>query len=596
MARFIYSRVWRRPRHRYVPLSRPGIFGSASITTDADTISAAGVLALVGTLGVTEANDSVSSVGTLPGTATGSITEANDIISAASTLSLTGASAITEAGDTVSSEGTAPDAAGIAVGSSSTLTYGTRTDSTITAPSAIANGNVLVAVLHVGDATALPALAVTPPAGWTELTGSPVALDRADPYTLSLRFYGKVASGESGDYTFTHTSAQTEGIIYRITGADTTSSFTPNPVTNNFQDLFDGQLTTGLSITTVRDGSLVIMASDAWDGPGLAVPPTGTTPTFTERYKGSAVYFCDGVMATAGATGDKTHVNGNGSQGLPWTSVMIAVQPALFAGASAITEASDTVSAVGTLALTGVVDKTEAGDTVASVGTLALTGAAAIVEAGDTLLAADLSQIFGALALTEANDSVSAVGVLAITGTLAVSEAADTLSAISVNATTGAAALIEVADSISSTGTLAITGIFAKTEQNDIVVAVENAASPYGRLGLLLLFGTGSYQGILGIGVVTEGSDTVASTSTIALSGTAAIHEGNDTVVASSSSNIIGAAAIVERNDTVVAASTVALVGAAAITEGNDFVVGREVIPISSGGPGLMLAIGLFLG
>lgn len=223
----------------------------------------------------------------------------------------------------------------VAVASTSTLAYGTRTNSTITAPSGIADGNVLVAILHVGDATAEPSLAVTPPAGWTELTGSPIEASRPDPYTLSLRFYSKVASSESGNYTFTHASGESEGIIYRLTGASTTSPINPNPTVNESVDnpVATGQTTTGLSITTAVNGSLVIMASDAWDGPPTD-PPTGTTPTFTERYQGTIFYACDGVMATAGATGDKSHANANASTALPWCCVMIAVATAAAAAFS----------------------------------------------------------------------------------------------------------------------------------------------------------------------------------------------------------------------------------------------------------------------
>lgn len=214
--------------------------------------------------------------------------------------------------------------------SDSSLAFGTRTNSTITAPSGITNGDILLAVLSVGDGTALPALSVSGPAGWNELTGSPVATDRSDPYTISLRAYWKLASGESGNYTFTHSSAATEGYMVALTGADTTTPISPNMQTDTDDNpgTANGTTTNFPSITTPRDGSYLLGAEALWDDTtGMSVP-TGTTPTFTQRRAGSVFYVFDGVLTTAGATGAKSHTNGNNSTAVPWVSVFICVQAA----------------------------------------------------------------------------------------------------------------------------------------------------------------------------------------------------------------------------------------------------------------------------
>jgi hypothetical protein len=74
-------------------------------------------------------------------------------------------------------------------------------------------------------------------------------------------------------------------------------------------------------LTTPNNSALVVCAACAWDAIGAgAVPPTGTTPTFTERYDpgtGGVLYVSDGVLATAGATGDKTQLLPGNNGGTP---------------------------------------------------------------------------------------------------------------------------------------------------------------------------------------------------------------------------------------------------------------------------------------
>jgi hypothetical protein len=225
----------------------------------------------------------------------------------------------------------------IAVGSvSNTPTFGTRTNSTITAPSSISNGNLLVAVLSVGDGTALPALAVTPPSGFTEVTNSPVALDKADPYTISFRVFYKVASGESGNYTFTHTSAGTEGYMYRLTGADTTTPIDATPVSAVADITFPGEngLTTQYpTLTTVTNDAFLIYVESLWDAVGAGTI-SGTTPTITARRSGTLNLISDGTLATAGATGARTRNNGNSDSSVPWISMVVPIRPSVGAGAA----------------------------------------------------------------------------------------------------------------------------------------------------------------------------------------------------------------------------------------------------------------------
>ena len=215
----------------------------------------------------------------------------------------------------------------------STVSYAARTNTTITAPSGIVNGDVLLAILDIGQSSAPT---VTPPSGFTEITttGWPMAINAADPWQVRVRAYTKIASSESGNYTFSHSSAYSEAIMYRISGADTTTPVNPNPTSGS------GNSTTSIApgITTPRNNSVVVFVSGAWNAAGPTTPPTGTTPTFTEYFDGGAggvFYSAAGVLATAGATGDKSNTNGNGNS-WPWVAGLICIQAASGGGSQAL--------------------------------------------------------------------------------------------------------------------------------------------------------------------------------------------------------------------------------------------------------------------
>jgi hypothetical protein len=73
---------------------------------------------------------------------------------------------------------------------------------------------------------------------------------------------------------------------------------------------------------------MVVYAACCWDDFGAQTPPTGTTPTFTERYNpasGTALYVADGPLSPAGATGNKT-IAGVASNG--WGASLVFIQAA----------------------------------------------------------------------------------------------------------------------------------------------------------------------------------------------------------------------------------------------------------------------------
>jgi hypothetical protein len=202
--------------------------------------------------------------------------------------------------------------------SHSTTTYANRTNTVLTEPAGIVNGDVLLlALLLAGTGTApTPTL----PAGFTVISG-PTTISDGAGFGVVRRLAWKVAASESGSYTITHTAYTSQAFMICVQGADTAA--TPQVTSNQGT----GSTTTALTLTTTTNDSWVGFWVHNWALYGLGqVPPTGTTPTFTERsdLSTSLMYLAEGVLATAGATGNKTHGNGNVSTD-QWAAFLVAV-------------------------------------------------------------------------------------------------------------------------------------------------------------------------------------------------------------------------------------------------------------------------------
>ncbi len=265
--------------------------------------------------GVTLAFQPVARYGAIAQTVTAWSDSSITITSAQSTLSSgTNYAFVTNNSALSNSSGSAVTLTSPAVRSFSATTYASRTNTTITAPSGITDGDLLVAVHLVGLATAPT---VTAPAGWTRATGFPRMYDNG--FQVSCAVYYKTAASEAGNYTWTHSAASSDGFIYCISNPSTAT-----PQVSRLAGT--GTTSTAPTLLTTTNNAVVIFADINFNAYGSSSPPAGTTPTFTERRDSASglIYAADGILSTAGWTGDKTHGNNNGASD-PWQCIAIAV-------------------------------------------------------------------------------------------------------------------------------------------------------------------------------------------------------------------------------------------------------------------------------
>lgn len=177
----------------------------------------------------------------------------------------------------------------VAVQTTSTASTGNTADITITAPSGIVNGNLLVAAVFINNASA-----VTPPAGWTLIDNT--------PGSARMYMFYKVASGESGDYTFTCAATSKSGVMLRISGHDPASPIGNH--TNNDSSLGTAMPTCNVNTTTPN--SLAVYAVGQPNNEtysSYSSPLAENASVNTTNGNRSACAMASGIVAAAGATG-----------------------------------------------------------------------------------------------------------------------------------------------------------------------------------------------------------------------------------------------------------------------------------------------------
>lgn len=197
-------------------------------------------------------------------------------------------------------------------------TYASRTNTTVNAPTGLTNGDYVLVCILTGGGTPPDAVA---PSGWTQLTSTSAV---SGGFTVKMKVYGKVASSEPTSWTWTHNASSSQGFALAYRGVNTTTPMDVTPTTSNTT----ASTTTWTGVTTITNGAMIVAMEHDWgDNTIDTVVPTGTTPTFTERLDVVLSYACDGIMTTAGATGNKSHTN-NSTGGDPSQGHLFALRPA----------------------------------------------------------------------------------------------------------------------------------------------------------------------------------------------------------------------------------------------------------------------------
>lgn len=208
------------------------------------------------------------------------------------------------------------------VGTTSNTTYASRTNTTVTAPTGIVDGDKLFYLLFVGRGSN-PAATATAPTGFAAPNGGtwPIAIDNGGFWAHVYLWY-KVASSESGNYTATHAVSSSQGVMIAVSGG---SNAQPVATSNQGLGSAGGGTATATGITTAGVNALLLFFGTDWGSSANDLtPPTG----MTERVDVAPLVYCATVVqAGAGASGNKSHTNNNNFASDPWSASLVVVEP-----------------------------------------------------------------------------------------------------------------------------------------------------------------------------------------------------------------------------------------------------------------------------
>lgn len=189
------------------------------------------------------------------------------------------------------------------------LALGSATSAAVPVPSGVVAGDIIYVQLYLEASRT-----ITPPAGFTAVTGNPSATAQQWEYL----FWKRATASDSGTYTFTLSSAATRsGRAFRVSGAIATG--TPHDTPSRAARSTSATATPAVTVTTAGPDRLLLWFATNYNA-GTWTPPAG----YTEHADNGEITAASAAQATAGSTGS---VVGTGSNSGQQTAALIAVIP-----------------------------------------------------------------------------------------------------------------------------------------------------------------------------------------------------------------------------------------------------------------------------
>jgi hypothetical protein len=217
----------------------------------------------------------------------------------------------------------------VAFRSVANTTYASRTNTTVTAPAGIVDGDILLLYGLIGQSGS--AATMTPPAGFAAVTlatgTNPIDANDGSFHVNSYCWWKRAAS-EVGNYTITHGANTSQAICMAISGAIAAGTPTDACSSNSIVSPAGNNTAVGLAVTlTTANDLLVFFAHDWGDTANNLSPPAG----MTERVDVAPLsYAATQAIAATGTTGTRTMtMNNTNASGHEWGTFMVSLKPAV---------------------------------------------------------------------------------------------------------------------------------------------------------------------------------------------------------------------------------------------------------------------------
>lgn len=518
-----------------------GVTGSANMTQAAQTVSAAGAVAVRGSAAITQAGQTLAATGTVPAAGingAANMTQAAQTVSAAGVVAVRGAAAITQDGNVV----TLPQALrfyGNAVSQIDRVRIPLEDGASTQYPVNVGAGSFTVeAWLRCNyadnastatDEDARYSNIVYDRDSWGEQRGHVWGVTRSGGSLVAC--FGQAGSGGAWATIFS-TSNIGDGEWHHV-------AVTRNQSTGQVRIWVDGvseasgtydttnwSYPAGHTVGSGQDNEYAVIGTEKHDvGYGYngqvdelrisdSVRYTGTfTPgrRFEPDANAVGLYHCDEGSGTtlvdsatvSGAPTNGELLVGGTPSGPVWVELPAGVVESItgIVGSASLTQAAQSVAAAGVVAIVGVAAVTQAGQTVAAAGVVTVRGAASIAQAAQSVAAAGAVAIVGAASIAQDGQTVSAagnVGNVPILGSADLTQDSNTVAAAGVVAVVGVAATAQDGQTVAAVGAVAIVGAGAVTQDGNTLAATA-------ALDLVLAVVYGAVLGVRAAGAV-EGS------------------------------------------------------------------------------------------
>jgi hypothetical protein len=197
------------------------------------------------------------------------------------------------------------------------------TSSTLAPPTNLQDGDLLVCVMGCARQETW-----TLPSGWNNWCTPMQIGAEGDKITHQLAY--KVASSESGNYTFTVTTASNMSLgLFALRGVDTSTIWdvTPNHTTHHIKTLEDTTPPVP-GLTTNTDGAVVLQCSWAGRYPtGISTDQSGATELWEIIYNNANQLCHIETVSTAGAYSACTHTYAGAVSDMDSVSLVVAFKP-----------------------------------------------------------------------------------------------------------------------------------------------------------------------------------------------------------------------------------------------------------------------------
>jgi hypothetical protein len=314
-----------------------GIDGSASLTQDAETVSASGTVEITGSVAKTQAAQTASAAGTVEIAASAAPAQESETVSAGGSVDITASASVAEDGDTLSAQGGSD-----AVSGSANLTQG---DDSVSA-----SGSVDV-----------------------EGASSPTQDDQTVSAAAAVPISGATAATQEDQQVAASGELPIAGSGAMVQDAETVAAAGDVPVSASAAITQAGESLSAAGAVPITGSGASMQDSDT-----LQAGDTGSqagSASLQQDDQAVAAATSVGITGAATKTQQGESVSGAGSVGI--------------SGGAAIAQGAQEAQGAGTGEITGQATRVQQGETVQGAGSVAIDGAGTITQGPQTLIAND---------------------------------------------------------------------------------------------------------------------------------------------------------------------------------------------------------------